>query len=172
MRITQQSQVTIPQDIRNRLGLLPHTKSRSSNWPAITRAFARLADRHFSIDDRITPLVLNRAKLFHQVERDLVEPCLGMRGVYSLAFLAKWHIINSQEARMETEAIAEILGGRKVLGKTIKKPDDLSQLVREGLPAGSVTALAKKLHLGNSVLSRKLGIPQRTGLAPIFDTSS
>jgi len=63
---------------------------------------------------------------------------------------------------METEAIAEILGGRKVLGKAIKKPDDLARLVRKGLPANSITALAEKLHLGNSVLSRKLGIPQRT----------
>lgn len=63
---------------------------------------------------------------------------------------------------METEAIAEVLGGRKVLGKAIKKPDDLAQLVRKGLPAGSVTALAGKLHMGSGVLSRKLGIPQRT----------
>jgi len=63
---------------------------------------------------------------------------------------------------METEAIAEILGGRKVLGKAIKKPDDLARLVRKGLPANSITALAEKLHLGNGVLSRKLGIPQRT----------
>jgi len=63
---------------------------------------------------------------------------------------------------METEAIAEVLGGRKVLGKAIKKPDDLARLVRKGLPASSVTALAEKLHLGNNVLSRKLGIPQRT----------
>jgi hypothetical protein len=62
---------------------------------------------------------------------------------------------------VETEAIAEILGGRKVLGKAIKKPDDLAQLVRAGLPAGSVSAL-KRLHLGSGVLSRKLGIPQRT----------
>ena len=30
------------------------------------------------------------------------------------------------------------------------------------MPAGSVTALAEKLHVGNNVLSRKLGIPQRT----------
>jgi putative toxin-antitoxin system antitoxin component (TIGR02293 family) len=30
------------------------------------------------------------------------------------------------------------------------------------LPATSVTALAEKLDLGNTVLSRKLGIPQRT----------
>lgn len=63
---------------------------------------------------------------------------------------------------METEAIVEILGGRKVLGKTIKSPDDLTHLIRQGLPAGSIPALAGKLHLGNGVLSRKLGIPQRT----------
>ncbi len=63
---------------------------------------------------------------------------------------------------METAAIAEVLGGRKVLGKTIKKPDDLAELVRKGLPANSVTALAEKLDLGNTVLSRKLGIPLRT----------
>ena len=63
---------------------------------------------------------------------------------------------------METQAIAEALGGRKVLRKAVKKPDDLARLVRKGLPAGSVTALAEKLHLGNTVLSRKLGIPQRT----------
>ena len=63
---------------------------------------------------------------------------------------------------METEAIANILGGRKVLGRDVKKPADLAQLVRGGLPAGSVTALAAKLSLANAELSRKLGIPQRT----------
>ena len=63
---------------------------------------------------------------------------------------------------MKTAAIAEILGGRKVLGKAVKKPDDLAQLVRKGLPASVVTALDEKLDLGHMVLSRKLGIPQRT----------
>lgn len=63
---------------------------------------------------------------------------------------------------METEVIAEVLGGRKVLKKTVKKADDLARLVREGLPAETITVLADKLHLGNGVLSRKLGIPQRT----------
>lgn len=63
---------------------------------------------------------------------------------------------------MKTEAIVEILGGRKVLGKDIKKPDELAELVRKGLPASAVTALADRLDLGNTVLSRKLGIPQRT----------
>src|SRR2546427_141566 len=51
---------------------------------------------------------------------------------------AKWRNLIRQEARMETEAIAEVLGGRKVLGKAIKKPDELARLVRKGLPASSV----------------------------------
>lgn len=59
-------------------------------------------------------------------------------------------------------AIAEVLGGRKVLGKAVKKPDDLAELVRKGLPASSVKVLAQRLALGSTVLSRKLGIPQRT----------
>ncbi len=63
---------------------------------------------------------------------------------------------------MQTAAIAEVLGGRKVLGKDVKRPDDLANLVRKGLPAGSLIALAAKLHLGNSDLSTRLGIPQRT----------
>lgn len=63
---------------------------------------------------------------------------------------------------MESKSIAEALGGRRVLHRTISKPDDLAQLVREGLPATSITALAEKLDLGSTVLSRKLGIPLRT----------
>ncbi len=63
---------------------------------------------------------------------------------------------------METQAIAEVLGGRKVLGRAIRKSTDLAELVREGLPATSVTSLAAKLNIGHTVLSRKLGIPQRT----------
>jgi putative toxin-antitoxin system antitoxin component (TIGR02293 family) len=63
---------------------------------------------------------------------------------------------------MRAESIAEVLGGRKVLRKVITRPDDLAQLVRNGLPAGSVTALAEKLALSNTRLSQKLGIPLRT----------
>jgi putative toxin-antitoxin system antitoxin component (TIGR02293 family) len=63
---------------------------------------------------------------------------------------------------MEAQAIAEALGGRKVLGKAIRKPDDLARLVRHGLPVAAVIAFAERLHLGTSVLGQKLGIPQRT----------
>ena len=71
-------------------------------------------------------------------------------------------MLTGQEAKMETGAIADVLGGRKVLGKSVRKPDDLADLNRKGLPAESVTALAEKLDLGKTVLSRKLGIPHRT----------
>ncbi|MBV8817072.1 MAG: DUF2384 domain-containing protein [Acidobacteriaceae bacterium] len=63
---------------------------------------------------------------------------------------------------MEAAAIAEVLGGRKVLGRSVKSPDELTQLVRKGLPAVAVTALAAILNVGNNVLAAKLGIPQRT----------
>jgi putative toxin-antitoxin system antitoxin component (TIGR02293 family) len=63
---------------------------------------------------------------------------------------------------MEAEAIAEALGGRKVLRRVVKNADDLAHLVRKGLPAGSVPVLAERLHVGNSTMSRTLGIPQRT----------
>ncbi|PYV59350.1 MAG: antitoxin [Acidobacteria bacterium] len=73
--------------------------------------------------------------------------------------------MDSQRANAMTSAaaaIAEILGGRKMLGRSVKKADDLAELVREGLPAGSVKLLAEKLDMGSTALSRKLRIPQRT----------
>jgi putative toxin-antitoxin system antitoxin component (TIGR02293 family) len=63
---------------------------------------------------------------------------------------------------MTSQSIADVLGGKKVLGRSIKSLTDLAELVREGLPASSVLVLAEKLDLGNAALSRKLGIPQRT----------
>lgn len=77
-------------------------------------------------------------------------------------YLAKWRICNSQKA---TYGVGDYCGSSwrpKGAGKTVKNPDDLAQLVRKGLPASSVKALAEKLALGNAVLSRKLGIAQRT----------
>ena len=63
---------------------------------------------------------------------------------------------------MTSRAIAEVLGGRKVLGCSIKSFAELAELIRKGLPAGSLIVLGEKLELKNAVLSKKLGIPQRT----------
>lgn len=63
---------------------------------------------------------------------------------------------------METANIVQVLGGRKVLGRAVTTPDELAQLIREGLPAIAIVTLAGKLNLANAAVSRKLGIPQRT----------
>jgi putative toxin-antitoxin system antitoxin component (TIGR02293 family) len=63
---------------------------------------------------------------------------------------------------MTSQVIAEVLGGRKVLGRTIKNSVDLAELIRIGLPASAIVALAEKLDLKNAVISERLGIPQRT----------
>ena len=63
---------------------------------------------------------------------------------------------------MTSQSIAAVLGGKQVLGRTVRNLTDLAELVREGLPASSLTALAESLDLRNASLSKKLGIPQRT----------
>ncbi len=63
---------------------------------------------------------------------------------------------------MTSAEIADALGGRKVLGRSVKNFGELAELVRKGLPSGSLIALGEKLDLTNAALSEKLGIPQRT----------
>jgi putative toxin-antitoxin system antitoxin component (TIGR02293 family) len=63
---------------------------------------------------------------------------------------------------MTSAIIAEVLGGRKVLGRSVKSFADLAEMIRKGLPSGSLIVLGEKLDLKNAALSRNLGIPQRT----------
>jgi len=63
---------------------------------------------------------------------------------------------------MTSTLIAEALGGRKILGRSVKNFAELAELIRQGLPSGSLLVLGKKLDLKNAALSETLGIPQRT----------
>ena len=63
---------------------------------------------------------------------------------------------------MTSTGIAEALGGKKVLGRSIKSFAELADLIRKGLPSGSLIVLGEKLDLKNAALSETLGIPQRT----------
>jgi putative toxin-antitoxin system antitoxin component (TIGR02293 family) len=63
---------------------------------------------------------------------------------------------------MTSAVIAEVLGGKRVLGRSIKNFAELAELIRKGLPSGSLIVLGEKLDLKNATLSEKLGIPQRT----------
>ena len=60
---------------------------------------------------------------------------------------------------MTSTGIAEALGGKKVLGRSIKSFAELADLIRKGLPSGSLIVLGEKLDLKNAALSEKLGIP-------------
>jgi hypothetical protein len=70
-----------------------------------------------------------------------------------LFHVAKWRIINSQEAIMTSAGVAKALGGKKILGRSVKNFSDLADLIRSGLPSGSLIALGEKLDLKNAALS-------------------
>jgi putative toxin-antitoxin system antitoxin component (TIGR02293 family) len=63
---------------------------------------------------------------------------------------------------MATLTVPAVLGGELVLGKPANKGGALAELIREGLPAEALFLLAKHLHLRQSEISAKIGIPQRT----------
>lgn len=63
---------------------------------------------------------------------------------------------------MTTAAVVKILGGPKVLGRSITRSSDLAQLVREGIPARALVALAERAGLRQADVSARFGIPQRT----------
>jgi putative toxin-antitoxin system antitoxin component (TIGR02293 family) len=63
---------------------------------------------------------------------------------------------------MTSAGIAEVLGGRRVLGRSIRTFAELAELIRKGLPSDVLIALGEKLDLKNAALSEKLGIRPRT----------
>jgi putative toxin-antitoxin system antitoxin component (TIGR02293 family) len=63
---------------------------------------------------------------------------------------------------MTSANIAEALGGKRTLGRSVRNFAELADLIRKGLPANSLLVLGEKLDLKNATLSQKLGIPQRT----------
>lgn len=63
---------------------------------------------------------------------------------------------------MTSSAVAEVLGGEKILGRVVKRTSDLAELVREGIPARALMVLAERAGLRQADVSSRFGIPQRT----------
>lgn len=63
---------------------------------------------------------------------------------------------------MAIQTLPEVLGGVAVLGRAVASSRALAELVREGLPAESLSQLARRLDLRQAEISAKIGIPQRT----------
>jgi putative toxin-antitoxin system antitoxin component (TIGR02293 family) len=63
---------------------------------------------------------------------------------------------------MAAHTLPEVLGGEAVLGRAVISGGAMAELVREGLPAESLSQLARRLDLRQAEISSKIGIPQRT----------
>jgi putative toxin-antitoxin system antitoxin component (TIGR02293 family) len=63
---------------------------------------------------------------------------------------------------MTVAAIAEVLGGRKTLKRTVESETDLRLMTREGLPVGTLPVLARGLAVERKILAKVVGISERT----------
>jgi putative toxin-antitoxin system antitoxin component (TIGR02293 family) len=63
---------------------------------------------------------------------------------------------------LQTEALVEALGGRKVFKRRIIDVDQLRETVKAGLPYASFEALISKYGLGREEAAAALHLPQRT----------
>ena len=63
---------------------------------------------------------------------------------------------------MTVAAIADVLGGQKTLKRKMNSDADLYRITREGLPVGTVPALAKRLSVERKTLAKVVGISERT----------
>lgn len=63
---------------------------------------------------------------------------------------------------MTAQAIANVLGGTKVIRRRIASSSDLMRAIRDGLPAESVPVLAGGLAVDRKAVARIVGIPERT----------
>jgi putative toxin-antitoxin system antitoxin component (TIGR02293 family) len=63
---------------------------------------------------------------------------------------------------MTVAAIAEVLGGRKTLKRKVESDEDLRLVTRNGLPVGTLPALAAMLSVERKTLAKVVGISDRT----------
>jgi putative toxin-antitoxin system antitoxin component (TIGR02293 family) len=58
--------------------------------------------------------------------------------------------------------VVEALGGRRILGRKIDSLEELRDRLREGLPYGSLEAVASKFGIARDEISAALHLPART----------
>lgn len=63
---------------------------------------------------------------------------------------------------MQASHVADVFGGRKVLGRTISSLNDFVPMLRDGLPFASLESLMTLFGIPRSDIARFLGIPART----------
>ncbi len=61
-----------------------------------------------------------------------------------------------------TEQVAKLLGGEKVLRRTVRSPMEFVPLLRKGLPVASLEAVTRELELSLDAAAESLGLARRT----------
>lgn len=63
---------------------------------------------------------------------------------------------------MLEQQVVEVMGGKRVLGRTVRNQLELAELIEQGLPRAAVQNLRERLHLTDQELSASLGVSTKT----------
>jgi putative toxin-antitoxin system antitoxin component (TIGR02293 family) len=63
---------------------------------------------------------------------------------------------------MTVAAIAAVLGGRRMLKRTVERESELRTLTNDGVPVRALTRMAEELAIERNTMARVVGISQRT----------
>lgn len=64
----------------------------------------------------------------------------------------------------QVEGVVSVLGGAKVVGKSVRSPEDLAQRVRKGLPFAALLAVMEQYGISRDVLCTILHLSSRNFL--------
>jgi putative toxin-antitoxin system antitoxin component (TIGR02293 family) len=64
----------------------------------------------------------------------------------------------------EVEEVLTVLGGPKVVGRSVRSPEDLAQRVREGLPFSALSAVVQQYEISRDVVCEILHLSRRNFL--------
>ena len=64
----------------------------------------------------------------------------------------------------EVEGVLTVLGGTKVVGRSVRSPEDLAKRVREGLPFSALSAVVQQYGLSRDVVCEILHLSRRNFL--------
>lgn len=64
----------------------------------------------------------------------------------------------------QVEDVVSVLGGAKVLGKSVRSPEDLAERVRKGLPFAALVTVMESYGISRDVLCRILHLSSRNFL--------
>jgi len=72
-------------------------------------------------------------------------------------------MVGNPSAR-EVEGVLTVLGGTKVVGRSVRSPEDLAQRVREGLPFSALSAVVQQYGISRDVVCEILHLSRRNFL--------